>query len=129
MRVTKKQITDGLIKFIGETLIPDSHDGQLKFVLSMMKDTIRKKPDTVDYFLDNPVISSSITQDDDMYEIGHFTDTMRDILEDCEYYPIAVPEIPLLSPARKVLKITESDFESLVSAIRGEETATVEEEE
>lgn len=121
MRVTKKQITDGLVKFISETLIPDSHDGQLKFVLSMMKDTIRKKPDTVDYFLDNPVISSSIIQDDDMYEIGHFADTMRDILEECEYYPITVPEIPLLSPTRKVVKITESDFESLVSAIKGEE--------
>ena len=121
MKVTKKQITDGIIKFINDTLIPDNHDGQLKAVLYMMKDTIRKKPDTVDAFLDNPVISSSIIQEDEMYEIGHFVDTMKAILEDCEYYPITVPEVPLLSPVKKIVKISLSDFDSLVNFIKGEE--------
>lgn len=121
MKVTKKQINDGVTKFITETLIPNNHDGQLKAVLYMMKDTIRKKPDTIDYFLDNPVISSSIIQEDDMYEIGHFTDTMRSILEDCDYYPITVPEVPLLSPSEKVLKITSSDFEALINSIKGDD--------
>lgn len=121
MQVTKRHIIDGVTKFINDTLIPETYDGQLRFVLSMMKDTIRKKPETVDAFLENPVISSSITEDDGMYEIGHFVDTMRSILEECECYPITVPEVPLFSPQRKVMKITASDFETLVNDIKGEE--------
>ena len=124
MQVTKRHIVEGVVKFIDDTLIPETYDGQLRFVLSMMKDTIKKKPETVDTFLDNPVISSSITEDDGMYEIGHFVDTMRNILEDCECYPITVPEVPLFSPQKKTVKITASDFETLVNDIRGEEMVT-----
>lgn len=118
MQVTKRHIVEGVSKFIDGTLIPETYDGQLRFVLSMMKDTIRKKPETVDAFLHNPVIASSIEEDDGMYEIGHFVDTMRNILEDCECYPITVPEVPLFSPSTKTVKITASDFEKLVNDIR-----------
>lgn len=121
MQVTKKHIVNGVTKFIENTLIPEVYNGQARFVLSMMKDTIKKKPDTVDAFLDNPIISSSITESDGMYEIGHFVDTMRGILEDCECYPITIPGVPLFSPDEKVIKITASDFEKLVNDIRTEE--------
>jgi len=133
MQVTKRHIVDGVTRFIDDTLIPETYDGQLRFVLSMMKDTIRKKPETVDAFLHNPVIASSIEEDDGMYEIGHFVDTMRNILEDCECYPITVPEVPLFSPSTKTVKITASDFEKLINDIRTSdayvEQRTVEDDE
>ena len=133
MQVTKRHIVDGVTRFIDDTLIPETYDGQLRFVLSMMKDTIRKKPETVDIFLHNPVIASSIEEDDGMYEIGHFVDTMRNILEDCECYPITVPEVPLFSPSTKTVKITASDFEKLINDIRTSdayvEQRTVEDDE
>ena len=129
MQVTKKHIIDGVARFISDTLIPETYDGQLRFVLSMMKDTIRKKPETVDTFLNNPVIASSITEDDGMYEIGHFVDIMRTILDECECYPITVPEVPLFSPQKKTVKITASDFETLINDIRGEEPVSESDEE
>ena len=124
MQVTKKRITEGVVKFLDDTLIPEINDGQTRFVLSMIKDTMKKKPDMVDNFLDNPIISSSISEDDGLYEVGHFVDTMRSILEECEYYPLTIPEVPLFSPQKKVVKINASDFESLVNAIRNEEPVT-----
>lgn len=124
MQVSKKRIVDGVAKFIDDTLIPQIYDGQTRFVLSMIKDTMKKRPDMVDTFLDNPIISSSIIEDDGMYEVGHFVDTMRGILEDCECYPITIPKVPLLSPESKNIKINASDFESLVNFIRGEEVTT-----
>ena len=133
MQVTKRHIVEGVTRFIDDTLIPETYDGQLRFVLSMMKDTIRKKPETIDTFLHNPVIASSIEEDDGMYEIGHFVDTMRNILEDCECYPITVPEVPLFSPSIKTVKITASDFEKLINDIRTSdayvEQRTVEDDE
>lgn len=124
MQVTKKRITEGVVKFLDDTLIPEINDGQTRFVLSMIKDTMKKKPDMVDSFLDNPIISSSITEDEGLYEVGHFVDTMRSILEECEYYPLTIPEVPLFSPQKKVVKINASDFESLVNAIRNEDSVT-----
>ena len=118
MQVTKKHIVNGVVRFIDDTLIPEIYDGHAKFVLSMMKDTIEKKPETVDVFLSNPVIASSIEEDDGVYEICHFVDTMRKILEECECYPITIPEVPLFSPQPKVVKITASDFEKLINNIR-----------
>lgn len=129
MKVTKKHIVDGVTEFISDTLMPKINDGQLRFVLSMMKDTIKKKPEVMDTFLENPIISSSITEEDGMYEIGHFVDTMRTILDDCECYPITVPEIPLFSPQKKIVKITASDFEALVNDIRNEEPEPQSEDE
>lgn len=118
MQVTKKHIVNGVVKFIDDTLIPEIYDGQARFVLSMVKDTIKKKPETVDAFLDNPVIATSIEDHDGVYEVGHFVDTMRKILEDCECYPITIPEVPLFSPEPKIVKISASDFEALVNDIR-----------
>lgn len=130
MQVSKKRIIDGVSKFISDTLIPEINDGQTRFVLSMIKDTMKKRPDMIDSFLDNPIISSSIIEDEGMYEVGHFVDTMRNILEDCECYPITIPKIPLLSPMEKVIKIKAGDFEKLVNAIwiDEEETSTTSDE-
>lgn len=120
MQVSKKRIVEGVIKFLDDTLIPQINDGQTRFVLSMIKDTMKKKPDMVDSFLDNPIISSSITEDEGLYEVGHFVDTIRSILEECEYYPLTIPEVPLFSPQKKIIRINASDFESLVNDIRND---------
>ena len=124
MQVSKRRIVDGVARFIDDTLIPQIYDGQTRFVLSMIKDTMKKRPDMVDTFLDNPIIATSIIEDEGMYEIGRFVDTMRGILEDCECYPITIPKVPLLSPDSKIIKISASDFESLVNYIRADEPVT-----
>lgn len=120
MQVSKKKIIDGVAKFIDDTLIPQIYDGQVRFVLSMIKDTMKKKPDMVDIFLDNPIIATSIPEEGGLYEVGHFIDTMRSVLDDCEYYPITIPKVPLLSTEEKLIKISASDFEALVSNIKGD---------
>ena len=124
MQVSKKRIVDGVIKFVDDSLIPQIYDGQVRFVLSMIKDTMKKKPNMIDTFLDNSIISSSISENDGMYEIGHFVDTMRGILEECESYPITIPKVPLLSPDEKIVRINANDFEKLVNAIWSDESVT-----
>jgi len=113
MEVSKKQIIDGTIRFIDGVLIPQCKDKQTAFVLSMSKDMIRKGS-LVDTFLDNPLISSVITEENGMYELSSFVDSMRGILDDIDY-PITLPSIPLLAPDETRMILTSQDFERLVS--------------
>lgn len=121
MEVSKKQIIDGVIRFIDGVLIPQCKDKQTAFVLSMSKDMI-KKGSYIDIFLDNPLISSVITEENGMYELGSFVDSMREILDDIDY-PITLPSIPLLAPDETRLILTSQDFERLVSYIQPQPVA------
>ena len=118
MEVSKKQIADGVSAFIDNCLIPSS-DGQMRLVLTMAKDSIRKGS-ALDYFLENPMIENVITEENDMYDITRFVQVMKDVYEDSDYYPITIPSIPLISPQERILKITEPHFDKLVHYIMPE---------
>ena len=118
MEVTKKQIADGVSAFIDNCLMPSS-DGQMKLVLTMAKDSIRKG-DVLDSFLDNSMIENIIIEDNNMYDISRFVQVMKDVYEDCDYYPITIPSVPLISPQERILKITEPHFDKLVHYIMPE---------
>ena len=120
MEVSKKQIADGVSTFIDNCLIP-SADGQTKLVLTMVKDGIRKG-DALDSFLDNPMIETVITEDNNMYDVSRFIQVMKDVYEDCDYYPITIPSVPLISPQERIVKITEAHFDKLVHYIIPETT-------
>lgn len=129
MEVSKKQIADGVSAFIDNCLIPSS-DGQMRLVLTMAKDSIRKGS-ALDYFLENPMIENVITEENDMYDITRFVQVMKDVYEDSDYYPITIPSIPLISPQERILKITEPHFDKLVHYIMPETpsaTATMDDE-
>lgn len=118
MEVSKKQIADGVSAFIDNCLIPSS-DGQMRLVLTMAKDSIRKGS-ALDYFLENPMIENVITEENDMYDITRFVQVMKDVYEDSDYYPITIPSIPVISPQERILKITEPHFDKLVHYIMPE---------
>lgn len=116
MNVTKKQITDGLVKFI-DNMIPQCKDKQTSLILLMSKDMLKKKSDMIDIFLDNPLVASAITEEDGMYNITYFVDSMRGILDDMDY-PVVLPSIPLLAPDEVKFNVTAGDFERLISYIQ-----------
>ena len=116
MNVTKKQITDGLVKFI-DNMIPQCKDKQTSLILLMSKDMLKKKSDMIDIFLDNPLVASAITEEDGMYNITYFVDSLRGILDDMDY-PVVLPSIPLLAPDEVKFNVTAGDFERLISYIQ-----------
>ena len=116
MKVTKKQIIDGVAMFIENCLIPSVSDGQIILVLCMVKANLKKNSILVDSFLDNTMVSSVITESEGMYDISTFVKVMKDILEDNDF-PIIIPSVPLISPQKSVMHLTESQFDKLVSYI------------
>lgn len=116
MKVTKKQITDGVAMFIENCLIPSVSDGQIILVLCMVKANLKKNSVLVDSFLDNTMVSSVIPESEGMYDISTFVKVMKDILEDNDF-PIIIPSVPLISPQKSVMHLTEAQFDKLVSYI------------
>lgn len=119
MEVTKKQIADGVSSFIDNCLMPSASDGQMKLVLNMARDSIRKG-DALDTFLNNPMIENVITEENDRYDVTRFVQVMKEVFEDSDYFPITIPSIPVISPQERILKITEPHFDKLVHYIMPE---------
>lgn len=118
--VSKKQIANGVAKFITNDLIPDLSE-ELKFVMSIARKSIKENPCMLDPFLDNPMIASAMKKDGDMYDIDGFSTAMKNTLSEMMSYPITITKIPLLMNEDKAIKITADDIEKLYNYIVGEE--------
>ena len=80
MTATKKQLVNGVVKFIETDLIPQVGDRNMKFVLAMAKDSLKENHDLVDEFLKSPMISSIVTEHDGEYDLTHFSSILKGVL-------------------------------------------------
>lgn len=115
--VTKKQLVNGIVKFIETDLIPQVGDRNTKFVLAMAKDSLKEDNNLAEKFLHSPMISSVITEENGSYDIGHFSCVLHKILTEYQSFPITIPKIPLFSPEEKTVKITADDLEKVMKYI------------
>ena len=115
MKISKNQLINGVVKFIGSDLIPQVGDRNTKFVLAMAKDSLKQDPDIADAFLHSPMVSSLIKEDGDEYDITNFSSILKSVLSEYQSFPVTIPKIPLFSPLDKVLKITSEDVDKLMS--------------
>lgn len=115
MTVTKNQLVNGVVKFIETDLIPDIGDRNMKFVLSMAKDSLKENPDLADSFLNSPMVSTLIGETEGEYNITQFSTILKEVLSEYSSYPVTIPKIPLFSPVEKTLKVTAEDIDKLVS--------------
>lgn len=125
MTVTKRQLSNALVKFIGEDLIPQVGDRNMKFVLAMAKDSLHENPDLIDDFLKSPMISAVVHEDDDGYDLSHFSIILKKVLTEYQSFPVTIPKIPLFSPSEKVLKITADDVDKLMKYIAPSDSMAV----
>ena len=125
MTVTKRQLSNALVKFIGEDLIPQVGDRNMKFVLAMAKDSLHENPDLIDDFLKSPMISAVVHEDDDGYDLSHFSVILKKVLTEYQSFPVTIPKIPLFSPSEKVLKITADDVDKLMKYIAPSDSMAV----
>lgn len=122
MRITKKQLVNGVVKFINDDLIPQIGDRNTKFVLAMAKDSLKENDDLADDFLHSPMVSSLVKEEDGMYDISHFSSILKGVLTEYNSFPVTIPKIPLFSPIEKVLKITSEDVDKLMKYVMPETT-------
>lgn len=123
MKVTKKQLVNGVVKFIESDLIPNIGDRNMKFVLAMAKDSLRENSDLADEFLESPMVASLVAEEDDGYDLTHLSTIMKSVLSEYQSFPVTIPKIPLFSPVEKTLKISADDVDKLMKYILPVEAA------
>lgn len=123
MTVTKKQLVNGVVKFIESDLIPNIGDRNMKFVLAMAKDSLRENSDLADEFLESPMVASLVAEEDDGYDLTHLSTIMKSVLSEYQSFPVTIPKIPLFSPVEKTLKISADDVDKLMKYILPVEAA------
>ena len=114
MMVSKKQLVNGVVKFIDNDLIPNVGDRNMKFVLAMAKDSLKENCDLADSFLQSPMVASLVSEEDGEYELAQLSSIMKNVLSEYQSFPVTIPKIPLFSPTEKVLKISAEDVDKLM---------------
>lgn len=121
--VTREQITSGVIKFIENDILATTEDSQLKFVLSIAKESIT--PHLVETeFLKNPLISAVVSENDGLYDLDKLMYMLKKVLADYGCYQIAIPKIPLFCPYDNVVKLYHTDIDTINSYITHNEAIT-----
>lgn len=122
--VTKKELADGVIKFISNDLMGDIDDRHLKFTLCMAKKALHENPDILDAFLDSPIIANVIHEQDGEYNVDTFARTLKNVLSEYDSYPIHIPAIPMFSKD-SVIRITAEDVDKILGYLSKEPQTTV----
>lgn len=124
MLVTKKQLVNGLIKFIETELVPNVSDRNKKFVLAMAKDSLKENNNLIDIFLESPMVATLVPSSDDEYDVEQFSTILKGLLEEYQTFPITIPKIPLFSPMEKTIRISAEDVDKLMNYIKTEEAVS-----
>lgn len=124
MLVTKKQLVNGLIKFIETELVPNVSDRNKKFVLAMAKDSLKENNNLIDVFLESPMVATLVPSSDDEYDVEQFSTILKGLLEEYQTFPITIPKIPLFSPMEKTIRISAEDVDKLMNYIKTEEAVS-----
>ena len=115
---TKKELAEGIGKFINNDLIPSVDNERLRFVLCICKKAMYENPDMLDAFFESPLIASVTKngEDEDMYDISVLAKSMKSVLSEYESYPIVIPKIPIFAPDRNVVRITSADIDKIIAS-------------
>lgn len=120
---SKKEIADGVAKFISNDILNDVGDKHLRFVLCIAKEALQNNPDVIDRFIGSPLVANVLKNEDDDYDVDSFARTLRNVLSAYDSFSISVPAVPVFAPRESTVKITASDIDHLLEYIHNEPAA------
>lgn len=117
MNKDKSKIITGLTSYIRNEVIPNITDNNFKFMLTAAMAAIDVNPSLVDLYLDNPLISSFMK--DDEFDVDTIEKILTKAISECGTYVLTIPAVKFLMPHEQELTFTSSDISSLFKHIRG----------
>lgn len=111
--VTKKELLTGVILFIKNEVIPNISDKALKMVLSAALYAIDAKPDIIDPFVNNAVVSAILQGNDGSYDVDTTINILKKLVADYGGIPITIPPIKFITSSETILTFYENDLTRL----------------
>ena len=112
--VTKKELLTGVIRYVKNEVIPHVSDRSLKMVLSAVLYAVDAKPDIVDPFLNNAIVSAILQSENGlMYDTTVIFDVLGNLAKEYGGIPIVIPPVKFITATETMLTFKEGDIEEL----------------
>ena len=124
--VTKKELLTGVIRYVKNEVIPHVSDRGLKMVLSAVLYAVDAKPDILDPFLNNTIVSAILQSENGlMYDTTVIFDVLGNLAKEYGGIPIVIPPVKFITATETMLTFKEGDIEELKKYV--EKSSTKEE--
>lgn len=112
--VTKKELLTGVIRYAKNEVIPHVSDRSLKMVLSAVLYAVDAKPDILDPFLNNAIVSAILQSENGlMYDTTVIFDVLDNLVKEYGGIPIVIPPVKFITATETMLTFKEGDIEEL----------------
>ena len=112
--VTKKELLTGVIRYVKNEVIPHVSDRGLKMVLSAIIYAVDAKPDILDPFLNNTIVSAILQSENGlMYDTTVIFDVLGNLAKEYGGIPIVIPPVKFITATETMLTFKEGDIEEL----------------
>lgn len=112
--VTKKELLTGVIRYVKNEVIPHVSDRGLKMVLSAVLYAVDAKPDILDPFLNNTIVSAILQSENGlMYDTTVIFDVLGNLAKEYGGIPIVIPPVKFITATETMLTFKEGDIEEL----------------
>lgn len=112
--VTKKELLTGVIRYVKNEVIPHVSDRGLKMVLSAVLYAVDAKPDILDPFLNNAIVSAILQSENGlMYDTTVIFDVLGNLAKEYGGIPIVIPPVKFITATETMLTFKEGDIEEL----------------
>lgn len=121
MEISKEQIIKGVTDYAKKELIDKIDDKSLKRVIGLSVSVLTVKPQILNEYLENGVISSLVSTENGKIDLDLIFSVLIENVREYGAFEFVIPSIPLLSKYEFTLKFTDADIKKLKTYIEGGE--------
>lgn len=113
--ITKRQLLTGVIKFIRAEVIPHvaDRDRSLKIVMSAALYAVDAKPDVVEPFFNNPIVSAILQGENGEYDTSTIFAVLDSVIQEYGGIPVTIPPIKFVTATETTLTFHAGDVDTL----------------
>ena len=113
--ITKKQLLTGVIKFIRAEVIPHvaDRDRSLKIVMSAALYAVDAKPDVVEPFFPNPIVSAILQGENGEYDTSTIFAVLDSVIQEYGGIPVTIPPIKFVTTTETTFTFHAGDVDTL----------------
>lgn len=114
MKVSKSQLSAGVIDFFQNEVVKNVPDNGLKIVLGTVLYSMKRDSKIMNkYVFENPFISMLLNEENETYDVDALCNDLSTAIKEYGNLTFTIPNIPLLSSGEKTISFTASDAQNL----------------